>query len=358
MKNLKILPSVIVILVAAMLLSGCAGGSLSTNWSNATIAKDMIYISNQSGVFAVNLSDGSLLKRFPEKAEAAKSFYAAPAVAADGTIVVGDFTNSIYGINPDTMSQKWVFSEAHGRFVGSPIITGSTVLAPCSDHYLYALNLEGKLLWKYKTGEPLWASPVSDGKWVYQPGIDRNLHQIDLATGKKGWITSLGGAAVSSPLLTKDGMIYLGTTSGVLLSIDASSGKILHQYNTRKAIWTTPVLKDEILYFGTQAGSVIAVDTRRWSEAPLWEKDLGSAVIGSGALLSDGVLFPTQAGQLVVLGLTNGEKVRSWSFNPNLYANPLVNGDKVVVISTGEKVMMAFDSTGKELWSAAFVHPK
>ena len=47
--------------------------------------------------------------------------------------------------------------------------------------------MNGKLLWRYDTGDAIWAEPVTDGESIYVASMDHFLYALDPATGDVHW---------------------------------------------------------------------------------------------------------------------------------------------------------------------------
>uniref|UniRef100_UPI003467EF7C Cell surface protein n=1 Tax=synthetic construct TaxID=32630 RepID=UPI003467EF7C len=79
------------------------------------------------------------------------------------------------------------------------------------DHYLYAINPNGKLKWKFETGGSVHSSPAigQDGT-IYVGSNDHYLYAIN-PNGKLKWKFETGGSVHSSPAIGQDGTIYVGS---------------------------------------------------------------------------------------------------------------------------------------------------
>ena len=352
MKTSRIFFVVIVSLLAVLTLSSCSGASVYHTWPGVSAKDGVVYLSYLNGVFAVK--DGTMLWRFPEKADGAKSFFA-PAVFTPELVVTGDYANHIYGINPQSGVQAWAFASEGGHFVSSPLVVGDTILAPSSNHSLYALDLAGNSRWTYRTGNVLWSQPASDGEVVYLAAMDHFLYALSLAEGEVVWKKDLGGALPSSPVLSEDGALYVATIKGQVFAIDTAEGDTLWTTDLEGEVWSAPVLVGDSLYVGSSSGRVALIS--RGDGQVQKETSLGSAVIGGGVVYGEGVVFPTEAGVLFAL---DGEgQTTSWkaTVNGKLYSTPVVVGDNVVAaVMEGEKILAAFGPDGAEAWF--FATPK
>jgi outer membrane protein assembly factor BamB len=345
-------PLVLAILIAALLLTSCGSAMTTSSWPGLTVSGETAYIASGNWVEAVKVSDGTMAWRYPAKLDARRFFYAAPALS-DSLMVVGDYSNTIYGLDPTNGAEKWKFTEAKGRIIGSPLLLGDVVVVPSADHYIYGLDLQGKLLWKFQAKNMNWAAPISDGTHVLIASMDKTLYALDPKTGAKVWATPLGGSVMQAPLL-KDNVLYLGTLANEVLAVDSASGSITWRKAVDAAVWATPVEKDGTLYFGDVTGKVYAIASKDGSLA--WSLTLGGAILSSPAVSSDALFFPNEDGSLYKVSL-KGEKQWGHPVDGKLYASPQQTGDFLLVpISAGTKLLVALDANGNEVWS--FVSPK
>src|SRR5208282_2247809 len=112
---------------------------------------------------------------FPHSSDAGN---AAPAIALDGTVYVGNGTG-LYALDGATGTQKWLFSSANVS--SSPAIGGDgTVFFGCDDGNFYAVNPGGTLRFTVTTGGPISSSPAiaPDGTVVFVSD-DGNIYAID-----------------------------------------------------------------------------------------------------------------------------------------------------------------------------------
>ena len=353
MKSLPI-KLLLVFVLGGMLLSACSGGVLSTSWPGVTAGNGLVYLAYQGYVMSVKTTDGSLGWKYPSDKASAKPFYAAPALT-DGELVVGDYGTTLYALDPASGNQKWLYDKGKGRWVGSPLIVGSVVLAPSADANLYAFDLaSGQVKWTFKTEQMIWAQPVSDGKLVFQAGMDHKMYALNLSDGSKLWSVDLGGAAISSPALDDKGVLYVGTLASEMIAIDGQTGKILWRHTSPGTIWARPLIVGTTLYFGDFTGKAVALSTKDGS--PVWAADLAGPVIAPATPFKDGLIFVMETGDVQAMTL-DGKKSWTHKINGKLYSAPAVVGDLLIVpVTSGDKLMIALDANGNEVWS--FVMPK
>lgn len=347
---------VFLFVLVGSLLASCTGRPLASSWPGLTVDSGTAYVSYASYVYAINLQNGTMIWRYPDKADAKKVFYAQPAVAG-GKVIAGDYGNTVIAINAQDGKESWVFSGPTDRFVGAPSVLDNVIFAPSTDHNLYAVDLQGNQKWVFKTGSPIWAKPVDDGKNLYVASMDRNLYAINPSNGSKLWATDLGAAVMYSLTISQDhSTLYAGTILNELIAVDAASGKIQWRFKTGGNIWSPVVEQDGALYFGDQSGKIYAVSAKDGSKK--WEMDAGAPVIGEGAVIGNGLAFPTENNAVVAVDF-NGNKLWNQPVNGKLYSNLVYTGDRLVVpVTSGDNnlLLVALKQDGSQVW--AFNQPK
>jgi outer membrane protein assembly factor BamB len=352
---------IIPVLLLSVILSACSGVQ-SLSWPGLTASQDLAYVAFGQYVYAVRLSDGSMAWRYPEKADTAKSFYAAPVLTPDGQLLVGDYVNTLYSLDPKTSTVKWTFKDAKGRWIASPLVTEDSIYAPSGDGNLYALDFQGKLRWKFTTKNALWATPVIAGSTIYQPSMDHYLYAVNAADGKELWKLDLKGALVSSPVLSPDGILYVGTFTKELVAVDIKEHVVvtlkgedpattLWPMATEGGVWGTPLLIDGNLYFGDLSGKIYAKEAKSgkviWTAKPV----PGGAVASSPTQLPGGLLAFCMEGELAIVDQTTGNIVRNPTISGKLYNSPVYINEKLLVTSVeSENILVAFDQNGNQLW--------
>ena len=89
--NTKRVPLILLALLAALVLSSCAGGAAArgTTWPGLAADDQAAYLSDGAQLFAVRLTDGAGMWLFPAKPDAKTSFFATPALLDGGRLLIG-----------------------------------------------------------------------------------------------------------------------------------------------------------------------------------------------------------------------------------------------------------------------------
>jgi outer membrane protein assembly factor BamB len=379
----KTLALLVTILVASVLLSACAGGAASTtSWPGflTDTEKQVVYLAHGTHIYAVNLADTlasedekdptpkfQQLWRFPLDANNKTTFYAAPILTNDGQLLAPSYDNSLYSLNPETGAQNWAFSTSTSKLLASPLVTNNTIYLPSSDYNLYALDLQGNLVWQYETGNALWATPVSDGQVVYQASMDHHIYALDGKTGRLIWKSDdLAGPIAAQPTLSPEGIIYTGTFNKELVALDSKDGKVLWTQPIQGWGWTGPLLYDGALYFGDLKGYIYGKSPQDGSD--LWQPNQPPALEGQKAdlraipeqpMVLDGELyFASEVGSIYTVNPQTGLTETFFSLdNSRLYTRPQQAGDLILVSPVGTRqLLIGLDIAGKIV--ADFIPPK
>lgn len=339
----------LLLVIGALLLSACSSGAVATSWPGMTLDQDTLYMSYTNSVFAINATNGSLIWKYPAKADNRHLYYAAPAVTADA-LYVGDFANVFYQINRSSGEMVQQFTGAKNRYVGDPIVIGDLILAPSADHNLYALDKQFNVVWKFTTKGAIWAKPLTDGERVYVASMDHFLYAVDLKSGNKLWSVDAQGAIVGTPIMDEKGIIYLASNGNIVMAVDSKTGQKVWEQSTTTSVWSSAVIQDGKIYFGDLQGAFYAINADDGST--IWKVDVNGAVIAKPALIPDGLIVVTEGGSAIRLDL-KGSKVWTKDFtNAKLYSNPVVNGDKVIIAAVGaENLLYALDFNGNQVWT-------
>jgi outer membrane protein assembly factor BamB len=180
-------------------------------------------------LFAFN-PDGSIKWKFPSE-----RIEGPPAIAKDGTIYIGTKSGKFLAINPDGR-QKWAFQTGKGISAIAAIGKDGKIYFGSWDGNFYALSPEGKELWHFNTkigrDPKIFESPymetittsaaISADGMIYFGDIIDTFYALTL-NGKEKWrYKTTGGGFVSSPAIGKDGTVYVGSWDKKLYAFGGS----------------------------------------------------------------------------------------------------------------------------------------
>jgi outer membrane protein assembly factor BamB len=173
------------------------------------------------------------------------------------------------------------------------------------------------------------------------------------------WASPLGGAVRSSPTVA-DGVVYVGSTDGVLHALSLADGSELWAYDAGSPIASTPAVAGSLVFVGDRAGSLHAVHAEDGAGAwrletgpdmPLpwgnegWDYYTSSPVVAQGTVVigsGDGGVYAADA--------ATGELRWSYATDGRVRSSPAV-ADGVVYVGSMDGRLYAIDlATGSARW--------
>jgi outer membrane protein assembly factor BamB len=267
-------------------------------WSTPAIAEDgAIYVGDFEGNFYAVDSNGSLRWRYRIPGPGGNSIASSPAVAPDGTIyfgvAMGDGSGYIYALNPDG-SVKWRYLTSW-IFSDPAIGPDGVIYIGSSDHYLYAMNPNGTLKWRFLTGDWVKSHPsiASDGT-IYFTAFDNTMYALN-PDGTLKWSFGYGGSGTSVVPIASDGTLYI---VGDVIYALYPNGTVRWRFafmSDEYVDHSSPAISaDGTIYVGTSLGEgdggyIVAVNPNGTER---WRKLIATYVCRSSpAVASDGTVY-------------------------------------------------------------------
>jgi outer membrane protein assembly factor BamB len=179
-----------------------------------------------------------------------------PAIGEDGTIYTGTMGNKIYAINPDG-TEKWHYKTDYKIIGGPAIADDGTIYIGSGDTYFYAMNPDGTVKWRFKTGNHIKGPPsiAADGT-IYIGSYDDYLYALN-PNGSLKWKCKIGYGTETNPSIGPDGTIYAG---GEKLYAVHPNGTLKWTFDLGEDQYifqSSPAISaDGIIYVGTNIGEV------------------------------------------------------------------------------------------------------
>jgi outer membrane protein assembly factor BamB len=349
-----------------LLLTAC-GAAPASSWPAVTTDGLNVYLSSGSHIYSVNVSsgventlvtaEGNVPARFPQKVDGALSFFAPAALGDNGQLLIGNAAtkkHQFYSVDPKTGAIAWTFEGATNTWIAGALIMDQVVFAPAGDGYVYLLDQKTGAMVKdpVKLSEhSLWATPATNGELVYVVTMEHEVVALD-KTGEKAWSQSLDTSILASPLVL-DGTLYVGTISGKMFALDASSGEQKWNAALQGNIWGTPASDGTNLYIGTVTGKTGKFYALNLADgAVVWQRDDAGSIIAGPAVTNGLVLYGTELGKLQALDASGAPKWQAQVENAHFYTTPLVSNDSVLIAPmNAEFVLVAYDLNGVQRWT-------
>lgn len=353
--TMKKINLVLLLALGAILLSACSGGraSLVNTWAGLAADSERAYLASGSHIYAVDVTNGKEVWRYPAETDSNIIFYANPVLTPDGQLLVGSEGNNheLVSIDPATGKDNWAapFTGAKGKWVGSPLVFNETIYAPNSDGFLYILGMNGEQVSDpIDLGGALWSAPVTDGTYIYVTALDHHLHIIDPVTGKSSSLVDLGGATPGSPVVGEDG-VYVGSFSSNIEFVQPNgSHEVLA--TAKDWIWGTPALSNGTLYYADLSGNLYSLDIA--TGAQNWDAvKPDGPIVASPLVVGESIYVVTEAGS--ILSMDRDAKV-AWekTVGGKLYTTPVLSGELIIIAPyQAEFALAAYDAEGKQAWT-------
>ena len=195
-----------------------------------------------------------------------------PAIGDDGTIYTGTMGNKIYAINPDG-TVKWQYRTDYKITSDPAIADDGTIYIGSGDTYLYALNPNGTLHWRFKTGHYIKGPPsIDEDGTIYVGSYDDYLYALN-PDGTLKWRYKLKYGTETNPSIGPDGTIYVGDDKLYAVNPEGTLKWTFDPGSNQDIFQSSPAISaDGIIYVGTNigetsGGDIIAVNpdgTLRW----------------------------------------------------------------------------------------------
>jgi outer membrane protein assembly factor BamB len=251
----------------------------------------------------------------------------APAIAADGTVLIGSWDGRLYAINPDG-SLKWSYDVDSGGITTAVAIAADGTIYFGAGTYLYAISPTGSLSWRYQNTFELSSSPAiaADGtiyvgsfvdlnlcavhpdgtlKWrkdnasgmctpavatdgtIYVGSNDHRIYAIR-PNGTTKWTYQTGNEVHGSPAVGEDGTVYIGSGDSYLYAMNPDSS-LKWRYRTDDAIFSpSTIAADGTVYIGSDDGYLYAIDAEGTAK---WRYHTGGWIRTGAAIAADGTIY-------------------------------------------------------------------
>jgi outer membrane protein assembly factor BamB len=231
-------------------------------------AETILYAQDMGGtLWAWNIANDRLTKRW--SVDLGGGSYSSPALAPDGTIRTSS-GNDLVSIKDDgkRATVQWRFATEQLIEVSPAVASDGTAVIGSNDAYEYGVNADGTLRWKYLKNAETYGSPAitPSGKVIF--GDHRGfIPTLDLATGKeialaKGETKHSPSRSVgiwTSPAIDGRGNIYVGTRLGHIYGF-AANGRRLFDVDTQDTVDSYPAISgDGTLLIGSSNGTLYAI---------------------------------------------------------------------------------------------------
>ncbi len=284
---------------------------------------------------------------------------ATPLVVAN-TVIIGSRDGNVYAVDVETGQRRWTFKAPLSHSITSaPVLAGDKLYVTTNEGRVIAINPEsGQEVWKRDTNKLMRSSPcVTPEGLVCVGSFDKNLYALDAESGEVRWKAPVAGSIQSSPRYSA-GKLYFGSDDRKVHCVRAEKGEKVWEFPTQAEVRSSPWVEAGIVYVGSDDGHLYALDAKDGSEVGKFRtegKIVSSPVVHQGFVLvgsMDGKLYAFEANPR-----NRWEPVWSYDTGSAITAAPTCKDDKVYVGSNDGRLYALELGTGKLLWLAQTAGP-
>ena len=258
----------------------------------------------------------------------------------------GIWNSHLYAVNSDGYL-KWKFKTGEHVRSSPAIAQDGTIYVGSDDFYLYAINPNGYLKWKFKTWGSVWSSPaIAQDGTIYVGSNDRYLYAIN-PDGSLKWKFKTGGSIESSPAIARDGTIYVGSWYDYLYAINPD-GYLKWKFKTRGSVLSSPAIaQDGTIYVGSCDGYLYAINP---DGSLKWKFKTESFVESSPTIAQDGTIYVGSNDRY--LYAINPDGSLKWKFKTggSIESSPAIAQDGTIYVGSYDCYLYAINPDGSLKW--------
>ncbi|MEK8130132.1 PQQ-binding-like beta-propeller repeat protein [Paenibacillus filicis] len=201
--------------------------------------------------------------------------------------------------------------------------------------------------WSFETGGKISSSSpaISIDGTVYVGSTDGKLYAVD-KKGNKKWEFSTEAAIYSSPAVSADNTVYVG--SGVHLYAIAPDGKLKWKFEAGDALYSTAAFgNDGTVYVECEDGKLYALKPDGTKK---WEFVSGGGMSGKPAIDSNGTIYVGSRDKKLYAINPNGTKKWEFTTSNEVKTSPAIGTDGTVYMASGAERLYAIKPDGMKKW--------
>ncbi len=208
---------------SAVETTGLAPGPAFCDWK--------IFVPGKNGrLYCLDANDGTILWSFPGDGPVESCFVSTPSVSA-GQCFIPDRSGKFYSVDEKKGFDSWQFTvDLDGVVEGSPSIGFGSIIVGTGTQHVISLNMHaGGENWRRRNTrirlvDSIFSTPVITGNRLIFIGSNSGyVYCRDLETGEELWKYRLDSPIRTSPVVS-DGFLYVATTRGILYAFCSSRG--------------------------------------------------------------------------------------------------------------------------------------
>lgn len=203
----------------------------------------------------------------------------------------------------------------------------------------------GRVRWRFDAKAPIFSPPAVLGGSVFLSTSNGRIVSLDAASGDVGWQYLVSGMGRSSPAVVGNSVI-VGLEDGRVVSLDKDTGALRWEFNADRPVLSSPVVYDERVYVGSNDWKLYALDVVTGDKR--WAFTAENSIRSDPAVRAPVLAFTDMSTRLYVLGLRDGKLRLEYRIAISAEGGPVFDG-KYVYVADGSGRVRAVDWTQRTL---------
>lgn len=338
----------------------------------------MLSLSDFSAAKAIDSIEGKGLNEFDTAEITAEVFFETDAsirssiLANEGILYFGNESCEFYAVEINTKQQLWKYTTEEA--VQSLPVFSNEMIIFNAGNTLYGLSSEnGDEIFKvthasavskrlsnedYTYNEA--GAVVSDGI-AYYNALNGDLVAVDIAIGDIIWtVPAVYEGVAGSGANFYEGKLYWVDTAGILCCADINTQEMVFMFNIRDKIYGPMHINDGKIYIAGRNCRLYCIDAE--SGNLIWASfaDDQTTWFSGGSVCAGDIVYTGTSDRRAIFSFdkNTGEFNRIYSTEANVYTQPVLNGDNLIITATDvyslrRSFIMEFDTENHtKLWRA------
>ncbi|WP_448378625.1 beta-alanine-activating enzyme beta-propeller domain-containing protein, partial [Fervidobacterium sp.] len=207
---------------------------------------------------------------------------------------------------------------------------------------------EGKELWQSNLNGEIYSTPaISKDGTIYVGSYDKRLYAIDTA-GNIKWTFEIDGKIHSSPAIDNSGRVYFGGLDGNFYAL-SSEGEQEWIFKTDGPIYSSPAISSDgsMIVFGSQDTFIYALTTDGELE---WRFQTGGKVVSSPAIGPHGTIYVGSRDDYLYAISPSGELLWRFKTDGDVDSSPAIGADGTIYVGSEDRYLYAIRPDGTLKW--------
>jgi outer membrane protein assembly factor BamB len=240
-----------------------------------------VFGSTDQVVYSVDLQTGRLLWTMPTEGRVYSSAY-----SELGHFFIGSDDRNLYAIHQHSGRKAWSYT-SDGKIRSQPFVDDNLLLFSCEMGMVYALGLDRKMRWRFRSRRGILAAPILSEGLVFIGSLDWSFYALDVRSGWSAWKYRTGGGIASTAAVWED-LVFFGSADRNVYALDKSEGRVVWRYETEGQVTSTPTVYEGAVYVGGVDGALYCLDARNGSLR--WRYQTDGPITGQPKI-ADGVVY-------------------------------------------------------------------